>query len=356
MPTPTAGTDVTVRVLIVDDSSFFRKRLSEIIAADPRLEVVGTAGNGQEALEQLQALRPDVVTMDLEMPVMDGITAVRKIKALRQTPVLMLSTWTTEGAKSTLDALEAGATDFLPKRFEDLSSDRSEAQKKLCQRIYQLASGFHASLEKPLQQQATREAPVRAEAQTVSQPELVAIGTSTGGPVALQRVLTRLPASFPCPIVMVQHMPASFTPSFAERLNAQCQIRVKQAEQGESLHPGTAYLAPGGQQLLVRGRPGRLYLHIEDGDATQTYKPCVDLTFSAIARVCGRETLAIILTGMGSDGRDGCQAIKQAGGHIWAQDQQSSTIYGMPMAVAKAGLADKILDLADIGQQLAELS
>lgn len=346
---------MTVKVLIVDDSSFFRKRLSEIIDADPRLQVVGTASNGEEAIAQVQNLRPDVVTMDLEMPVMDGISAVRKIKALRQTPVLMLSTWTTEGAKSTLDALEAGATDFLPKRFEDLSSDRSEAQKKLCQRIYHLASGFHASLDKTLQPSAATPAPRARDSKQIEVPGLVAIGTSTGGPVALQKVLTPLPASFPSPIVMVQHMPATFTPSFAERLDSQCRIHVKQAEHGEALNPGTAYLAPGGQQMLVKGRPGRLYLHVEDGDPSQTYKPCVDLTFSSIARVCPAETLAIILTGMGSDGRDGCQAIKQLGGTIWAQDQASSTIYGMPMAVAKAGLADKILDVSDIGRQLAEL-
>lgn len=346
---------MTVKVLIVDDSSFFRKRLSEIIDADPRLQVVGTASNGQEAIDQVQNLRPDVVTMDLEMPVMDGISAVRKIKALRQTPVLMLSTWTTEGAKSTLDALEAGATDFLPKRFEDLSSDRSEAQKKLCQRIYQLASGFHASLQKSLQPAAAAPAPRPRDSKQIEVPGLVAIGTSTGGPVALQKVLTQLPASFPSPIVMVQHMPATFTPSFAERLDSQCRIHVKQAEHGEALNAGTAYLAPGGQQMLVKGRPGRLYLHVEDGDPSQTYKPCVDLTFRSIARVCPAETLAIILTGMGSDGRDGCQAIKQLGGTIWAQDQASSTIYGMPMAVAKAGLADKILDVTDIGGQLAEL-
>lgn len=343
---------MTVKVLIVDDSSFFRKRLTEIIDADPRLQVVATAANGLEAIEQFQAVRPDVVTMDLEMPVMDGITAMRKIKALRQTPILMLSTWTTEGAKSTLDALDAGATDFLPKRFEDLSSDRSEAQKKLCQRIYQLASGFHASLDTPLQPKLA----VVSKREHTLKPSLIAIGTSTGGPIALQKVLTQIPAGFPHPILMVQHMPATFTPSFAERLDAQCKIRVKQAEHGETVHPGTAYLAPGGQQMLLKGRPGRLYLHIEEGDPNQTYKPCVDLTLNSIARICAAETLAIILTGMGSDGRDGCQTIKQLGGTIWAQDQQSSTIYGMPMAVAKAGLADKILDVSDIGRQLAELA
>lgn len=346
---------MTVKVLIVDDSSFFRKRLAEIIAADPRLAVVATASNGEEALQQMHIHKPDVVTMDLEMPVMDGITAVRKIKTISQTPVLMLSTWTTEGAKTTLDALEAGATDFLPKRFEDLSSDHTEAQRKLCQRIYQLASGFHASQQKPLQQEVTKQVTTARHATPTTTPDLVVIGTSTGGPVALQKVLTLLPATFPCPILLVQHMPASFTPSFAERLDGQCQIRVKQAEHGESLQAGTAYLAPGGQQLVLKGRPQRLYLSIEEGHETQTYKPCVDLTFSSVASICGDKTLAIILTGMGSDGKEGCQAIKNKGGMIWAQDQASSTIYGMPMAIAKAGLADKILNLSDIGRQLGEL-
>lgn len=344
---------MTVKVLIVDDSSFFRKRLAEIIATDPRLEVVATAGNGEEALTQIQIHKPDVVTMDLEMPIMDGITAVRKIKALRETPVLMLSTWTTEGAKTTLDALEAGATDFLPKRFEDLSSDRREAQRKLCQRVYQLANGFHASQQKPLQKDIAK--PTARNNVPMTLPDLVIIGTSTGGPVALQKVLSVLPASFPCPILLIQHMPASFTPSFAERLDAQCQINVKQAQQGESLQSGTAYLAPGGQQMLLKGRPQRLYLSIEDGNDTQTYKPCVDLSFNSVATICGDKTLAVILTGMGSDGREGCQAIKNRGGMIWAQDQASSTIYGMPMAVAKAGLADKILSLSEIGRQLGEL-
>lgn len=346
---------MTVKVLIVDDSSFFRKRLAEIIATDPRLEVVATAGNGEEALKQVQIHKPDVITMDLEMPIMDGITAVRKIKALRQTPVLMLSTWTTEGAKTTLDALEAGATDFLPKRFEDLSSDRREAQRKLCQRVYQLANGFHASQQTPLQQDVAKPAATARNNVPMALPDLVIIGTSTGGPVALQKVLSVLPASFPCPILLIQHMPASFTPSFAERLDAQCQISVKQAQQGESLQSGTAYLAPGGQQMLLKGRPQRLYLSIQDGNDSQTYKPCVDLSFNSVAAICGDKTLAVILTGMGSDGREGCQAIKNRGGMIWAQDQASSTIYGMPMAVAKAGLADKILSLSEIGRQLGEL-
>lgn len=343
---------MTVKVLIVDDSSFFRKRLTDIIGQDPRLEVVATANNGQEALEKLQSCQPDVITMDLEMPVMDGITAVRKIMAIKKTPVLMLSTWTTDGAKPTLDALEAGATDFFPKRFEDLSRDQQIVQRKLCHRIYQIAQGFHAApaVAIPVTRPTT---PSRQPQQ--DRLELVAIGTSTGGPVALQKVLMQLPASFPHPILLIQHMPGTFTPSFAERLNTLCKIQVKQAVNGENIKAGTAYLAPGGQQMLLRGRGENRYVVVQDGAAEQTYKPCVDLTLESISAICGQQTLAIILTGMGSDGKIGCEKIKAAGGQVWAQDQQSSTIYGMPMAVAKAGLADKVLDLMEIGKQLGQI-
>ena len=343
---------MAIKVLIVDDSLFFRKRLTEIINSDPRLEVVATAANGQEALTELRRHKPDVITMDFEMPVMDGITAVRKIMDLHPTPILMLSTWTTQGAKSTLDALEAGAVDFLPKRFEDLSSNQRDAQQKICERIHHLATGFHAKQQTVRPTTASSSA---SQAETKDVIHLVVIGTSTGGPVALQKVLTQLPANFPHPLLLVQHMPATFTPSFAERLNSQCQIRVKQAEHGETLVAGTAYLAPGGQQMLLKGRKSRPYLEIEDGQSNQTYKPCIDLTLESVAKVCPAETLAIILTGMGADGRDGCRSLRQQGATIWAQDQQSSTIYGMPMAVAKAGLADKILSVNDIGRQLADM-
>ncbi len=339
---------MTVKVLIVDDSAFFRRRLTEIINADSRLEVIATAADGQQAVNLVSLHRPDVITMDLEMPVMDGIAAVRQIMRRRPTPVLMLSTWTTEGAKATLDALEAGAMDFLPKRFEDLTDDR----QKLCERIYFLATNArpHAT---PLQSNNLPSKQIKTD--TGKTLDLVVIGTSTGGPVALQKVLTQLPASFPYPLILLQHMPATFTPSFAERLNSQCHIRVKQADNNDTLQAGTAYLAPGGNQLFVKGRPGRLYLHIERGDETETYRPCIDITLSSISKICPATTLTIILTGMGADGCEGSKKMHAQGGAVWAQDQQSSTIYGMPMAVAKAGVVDKILGLSDIGPQLAAL-
>jgi len=349
---------VVTRVLIVDDSAFFRKRLAEIITADPGLEVAGTAGNGQEAIDQVLALKPDVVTMDMEMPVMDGISAVKRIMELHPIPVLMLSTWTTEGARATLDALEAGAADFLPKRFEDLSEDRSVAHQKIRQRLHNLAMDFRGKIHVRHALKATP-APTKSIKRSSSLPnkiKLIALATSTGGPVALQKVLTQLPANFPYPLILIQHMPATFTPSFAERLNDQCAINVKHAQDGDVLVAGTAYLAPGGKQMLLKGNKNRQYLAIEDGQASQTYKPCVDVTLESVARICPAETLTIVLTGMGSDGRDGCKKLHNLGGSVWAQDEQSCTVYGMPMAVASAGIADKVLSLVDIGHQLAEIS
>lgn len=338
------------RVLIVDDSSFFRKRLTEIITSDPNLEVVGTAEDGEQAIEQAKALKPDIITMDIEMPKMDGITAVRHIMAESPTAILILSSMSTEGAKATFQALDAGAVDYMPKRFENITKDQVFSQNKLSKRLYNLAVNYR-------QQEVASKKTTKKSASHSSHIsiKLIAIGTSTGGPIALQKVLSQLPANFPHPLLIVQHMPAAFTPSFSERLNTQCAIRVKQAENGDKLMPGVAYIAPGGQQMLLQGSKSQPLIKIQDGKPDQTYQPCIDTTFGSIADFCPAETLAIILTGMGSDGREGCRKLKQLNAIIWSQDEQSSTIYGMPMAVAKAKLTDKVLSLSDIGQQLTEM-
>jgi len=349
---------VSVRVLIVDDSGFFRRRLSAIITSDPEITVVGTANNGQEAIEQVKILKPDVITMDIEMPVMNGITAARQIMAQFPTPILMLSTWTTEGAKSTLDALDAGAVDYMPKRFEDISSDKTVAHQQLCQRIHHLAKNSKAprvDRTKTVKPPVHTPLPRVASHSTSKTLRIVVIGTSTGGPVALQKVLTQLPANFPHPILLVQHMPATFTPSFSERLNTQCNIKIKHAENGDRLSPGVAYLAPGGMQMLLKGNARQPFIEIQTSQESQTYKPCIDITFDSVAKIYPNQTLAIILTGMGSDGKDSCQKLHELGSTIWAQDEKSSTIYGMPMAIAKAGFADGIFDLNDIGRHLVEL-
>ncbi|MBI6618492.1 chemotaxis response regulator protein-glutamate methylesterase [Pseudomonas corrugata] len=372
---------MVVKVLVVDDSGFFRRRVSEILSADTSIQVVGTATNGKEAIDQALALKPDVITMDYEMPMMDGITAVRHIMQRCPTPVLMFSSLTHEGARVTLDALDAGAVDFLPKNFEDISRNPDKVRQLLCEKVHSISrsnrrvSAYSApapastavptppsvpSASSSFNPAPARSAPAPARPAPASPSspapkrkayKLVAIGTSTGGPVALQRVLTQLPANFPAPIVLIQHMPAAFTKAFAERLDKLCRISVKEAEDGDILRPGLALLAPGGKQMMIDGRGA---VKILPGDERLNYKPCVDITFGSAAKSYGDKVLAVVLTGMGADGREGARLLKQGGSAIWAQDEASCVIYGMPMAIVKADLADAVYSLDDMGKHLVE--
>ena len=369
---------MAVKVLVVDDSSFFRRRVSEIINQDPEMEVIGTANNGKEAIAQAAALKPDVITMDIEMPVLDGISAVKKIMESNPTPILMFSSLTHAGASATLDALEAGALDFLPKKFEDIARDKEEATRLLQQKVKEIGRRRVSRFARARPASPASSPPIRSS--TVSQPDrtfsttkqpdkkvseadfrasgkkyqLVAIGTSTGGPVALQNILTQLPANFPHPILLIQHMPAAFTPAFASRLNSLCKIQVKEAENGDLLRPGIAYLAPGGKQMLVEGRGSGQKLKVfEDDSPRVTYKPSVDITFASAAKSYGDGVLAVVLTGMGADGREGARMLKQAGSKIWAQDEKSCVVYGMPQAVANAGLAEASIALGDVAMRIS---
>jgi two-component system chemotaxis response regulator CheB len=306
------------------------------------------------------------------------------------TPVLMFSSLTHEGARVTLDALDAGAVDFLPKNFEDISRNPEKVKQLLCEKILSISRSNRriSSYSAPAPVVAPTPAPAptptptpmpsssigygggapvrpspapipaRVPAQAASSPapkrkayKLLAIGTSTGGPVALQRVLTQLPANFPAPIVLVQHMPAAFTKAFAERLDKLCRISVKEAEDGDILRPGLALLAPGGKQMMIDGRGA---VKILPGDERLNYKPCVDITFGSAAKSYGDKVLAVVLTGMGADGREGARLLKQSGSSIWAQDEASCVIYGMPMAIVKAELADAVYALDDIGRHIVE--
>ncbi|MCW9032107.1 MAG: chemotaxis response regulator protein-glutamate methylesterase [Gammaproteobacteria bacterium] len=353
---------MTTRVLVVDDSGFFRRRVKEILEEDPLLTVIGDAANGQEAIDKTIELKPDVITMDIEMPIMDGIKATQKIMQTNPTPIVMFSSLTTEGAKATLDALEAGALDFLPKRFEDISQDRDEAKKLLCQRVHAIAQKKHM-LRKTASSSSASSPTTSAAASFTRTPvnigksggiDLVAIGTSTGGPLALQNILVNLPADFSKPIVMIQHMPATFTPAFAKRLDQMCKISVKEAEDGDQLKPGLALLAPGGKQMLVEGRAGNAVVRVIESEPSLTYKPSVDITFRSINKVFPAKTLAIVLTGMGADGREGARTLKAQGSEIWAQDEESCVVYGMPAAIVDAGLADKILSLNDFSEAIVK--
>jgi len=371
---------MAVKVLVVDDSGFFRRRVSEILSADPTIQVVGTATNGKEAIDQALALKPDVITMDYEMPMMDGITAVRHIMQRCPTPVLMFSSLTHEGARVTLDALDAGAVDYLPKNFEDISRNPDKVKQMLCEKVHTISRSNRrlGSYARPAPVAAPVPASSPAPASSFASPaparpaataraaalaashspapkrkpyKLVAIGTSTGGPVALQRVLTQLPANFPAPIVLIQHMPAAFTKAFAERLDKLCRINVKEAEDGDMLRPGLALLAPGGKQMMIDGRGT---VKILPGDERLNYKPCVDITFGSAAKSYGDKVLSVVLTGMGADGREGARLLKQGGSTVWAQDEASCVIYGMPMAIVKANLADAVYSLDEIGKHLVE--
>ena len=363
---------MAIKVLVVDDSSFFRRRVSEIVTKDADLEVIGTASNGAEAVKLAQQLKPQVITMDIEMPVMDGISAVREIMAKCPTPILMFSSLTHDGAKATLDALEAGALDFLPKRFEDIATNKDEAISLLQQRIKALGRRrvFRPILPRsvpPKPATTTGTAPSRESAQPqrpASRPsaplprasgkkyKLLLIGTSTGGPVALQRILTKLPANYPHPILLIQHMPAAFTPAFAARLNGLCAIEVKEAQNGDQLRAGCAYLAPGGMQMMLErgGTYGRI--KIVAGSADMNYKPCVDITFASASKLSGGETLAVVLTGMGADGREGARMLKNVGATIWAQDEASCVVYGMPQAVTAAGISSQSIALDDMAEAI----
>ncbi|MFG0606599.1 chemotaxis response regulator protein-glutamate methylesterase [Vibrio mimicus] len=373
---------MAIKVLVVDDSSFFRRRVSEIINSESRLEVIDVAVNGKEAVEKAARLKPDVITMDIEMPVMDGISAVREIMANNPVPILMFSSLTHDGAKATLDALDAGALDFLPKKFEDIARNRDEAVTLLQQRVLSIASK-KMFLRRPAMaprpsstlssstasSSLAQERSAPTTSLTSNRPsvsitaatrfkasgkkyQLTAIGTSTGGPVALQKILTKLPANYPHPIVLIQHMPATFTAAFASRLNTLCKIEVKEAEDGDALRPGVAYLAPGGKQMMVDGRPGAARLRILDGGDRMNYKPCVDVTFGSAAKIYGDKVLSMVLTGMGADGREGARMLKEAGATIWAQDEESCVVYGMPQAVAKAGISSEDLPLDRIAERM----
>lgn len=372
-----------VRVLVVDDSNFFQHRLKDIINEHPDLKVIGIASNGREAVEKAAELKPDIITMDFEMPVMDGVTAIKHIMANRKVPILMFSSLTYEGAKITLDALAAGALDFIPKDFAEVSRSSEVLKKKLHERLITLAgvsarlapvspapvadtkpsvttTTTHLRTSTPVAPPAATKATVVADDnkstaadnyRLKNKPKILVIGASTGGPVALAEVLIALPANFPLPIVLVQHMPENFTKAFAERLNKQCKIQVREAVDGDQLQPGLALLAPGGKQLMLDKRNGGSVRVLPDDDRV-TYKPSLDITFGSAANTYADKVLGVVLTGMGSDGCKGAGLLKQCGSSLWSQDEASCVIYGMPMAVARAGFSDKVLSLKDIGPRL----
>lgn len=350
------------KVLIVDDSSFFQVRLKEIIEEHAELKVIGVASNGQEAIDLAASLRPDIISMDYEMPLVDGVTAVRTILANRKVPIVMFSSMTYEGAAITLQALEAGAVDFIPKNFAEVSRNSEILKRKLHDKLLTFVRGSNpqatsrrltpADATPSKKEYAQPVAPYqRASTKELkSQIKVVVIGASTGGPVALTDIITRLPASFPLPIVIVQHMPENFTKVFAERLDKNSNLNVREAENWDKLVRGQVLVAPGGKQLMFD--KSNSVVKIVSGDERLNYKPSVDIMFASAAQKYGDRVLAIVLTGMGSDGCDGARLLKEKGAELWAQDQGSCVVYGMPAAVARAGLVDTVLSIEYFSEEL----
>jgi two-component system chemotaxis response regulator CheB len=344
-----------VKVLVVDDSAFMRNALSKMLASDPQIKVLGTAKDGYEAIAKVKTLKPDIVTLDVEMPRMDGLEALRHIMAENPLPVVMVSSMTAEGAKVTLDALEAGALDFIPKNLSNLSVNILKIQSVLIEKIKYLA-------RRGLIRRAVRPAPMPAAPPVEPPPAMktgerrmgvLAIGTSTGGPKALQEILSRLPGDFPVPIVIAQHMPPNFTGPFAERLDQMSKIKVREARDGDALKPGLVLLSPGyGNMKVVRTGAIETNVRVSEDREEFIYRPSVDALLLSVSDVFPGRALGVILTGMGNDGLRGTEAIKHSGGRVFAQEESSCVVYGMPKAVVDAGHADKVLHIEQMAGEI----
>lgn len=345
-----------VKVLIVDDSAFMRNALSNMLSSDPEIKIVGTARDGLEAIEKVASLNPDIVTMDVEMPRMDGITALKHIMEKNPVPVIMVSSLTVEGAKVTLDALDLGAVDFIPKNLSDLSINIVKIKEILIEKIKQIArKGIVKRRIRPVTAPKAIEIPKSMPVRTTGERRInmVSIGTSTGGPKALQEIIPKLPKDFPTPIVIAQHMPPNFTGPFAERLNQLSQIVVKEAEEGESLKNGVAYIAPGrGHMRVKRPRGIETVVTISENKEEFIYRPSVDALMFSVAEFFPGRALGVILTGMGNDGLKGLTELKKTGGRIFAQNEETCVVYGMPKAVVDAGIADKVLSIEEMAGEI----
>jgi two-component system, chemotaxis family, protein-glutamate methylesterase/glutaminase len=342
-----------IRVLVADDSAVMRSALSRLLQSDKDIKVVGVAKDGLNAVQQVGALDPDVVTLDVEMPVMNGLEALQRIMRDCPRPVIMFSSLTAEGAEATFDALALGAFDYVPKPagYSSAAAVGNELIAKVkaayASRVRRAAIGVRAS---PLAQSPPK--PRNAQAQ--ANISLVAVGCSTGGPAALQRILPLLPGDFPVPLLVVQHMPPGFTGPFARR--GLCQLRVQEASQGQALEPNTVSIAPAGWQITVHRRSSKLAVNLSKEPAGMLHMPSVDVMMLSVAETCGSHALGVILTGMGSDGEHGMRALYACGAMTIGQDERSCAVYGMPRACAEQGTLRRVLSLDAIPIELVAVA
>lgn len=366
-----------LKILVVDDSFFMRKVLSDIINENDNFEVIGTARNGQEALQRIKDVNPDVVTMDIEMPIMDGLTALKIIMKEIPVPVLMLSGLTKEGADATIKALDLGAVDFIPKPGNIFKVNVDEMKEEIYKKIniaakiklktkqqamQQIVSSINDDkVEIPRVRKKISPQKVISKSSSIDKgkrsskiTKLVAIGTSTGGPRALQNVISDLPKDMDSPVVVVQHMPPSFTKSLAERLDSISNLRVKEAEDNDVLENGCVYIAPGGRHIKLEKKSNVYRIKLDDGPKVSGHKPSVDVMFSSVSEINELKICGIILTGMGSDGANGLCDLKKKQGYIIAQDEASCVVFGMPKSAINKGIVDKIVPLAEISKEIID--
>lgn len=390
------ATNSPITVLIVDDSPFMRLTLQKILSQDPEIKVLDSARDGREGIEKLQALNPQVITMDVEMPVMNGLQALDEIMRWKPTPVIILSAVTTEGTEATMKAFDYGAFDVVAKPSGGAGADLQALARDLNEKVKGAAQVDPARLSKKgiISRMTIKSSPYTASQNTAinsSQPstrlqpqttgikgnttsqssigkntstgmaypkypvEIVAIGTSTGGPSALQKVLPQLPANFPVPVIVAQHMPPGFTGPLAQRLNGLCPLNVREGVHGELLKAGTIYIAPAGKQLQMVRRGGQLQLHIGDEAPIPTlYHPSVDVMFLSLAKEVGKGTLGVVMTGMGNDGQKGMREIKALDGFAIAEAEETCVVYGMPRSIVDAGLADRVVPVSEIGNVIVD--
>jgi two-component system chemotaxis response regulator CheB len=349
---------IKTKVLVVDDSAFMRKIVTDILNESNDFEVVDTARNGQEAIDKIQKFKPDVVTLDIEMPLMDGLTALEIIMSKHPVPVLMLSSLTQEGAEATIRALDLGAVDFITKPSSLFKITTDDVKKELLEKV-RIASHVKLKAQVPISPMKPRTtvSPTvtpRSRSQTDSFRKLVAIGTSTGGPRALQSVLPKIPADIDAGIVVVQHMPVGFTKSLADRLNQLSEIQVTEAIDGEQIKAGCAYIAPGDRHLRVIQRSGYFYISLGTDGLVTGHKPSVDAMMESIADLNISNVIAVIMTGMGSDGAKGVKRIKDNKGYVIAQDEESCVVYGMPKSAIKATEVNRIVNLEVISSEIVK--
>jgi two-component system, chemotaxis family, protein-glutamate methylesterase/glutaminase len=349
-----------IRVMVVDDSALVRRIASDILVSDPEIQVVATAAQAEFALPKLQKERPDVITLDLEMPGMGGLEAIRRIMSIQPTPIIVLSAHAQKGAELTLQALELGAVDFVLKPSNSLSGGIPAVAKELVEKVKDAARVVVTARPAPAREPAREPAPVEppsrlapAERET-GEYELVAIGTSTGGPVALKCVLQGLPEGLPAGVVVVQHMPPVFTKAFADRLNGCCRLAVKEAEHGDAILPGRVLLAPGNFHMTVSRFGGEPRVLLNQEENVNGHRPSVDVLMYSVAMEYGARAVGVIMTGMGKDGAEGLHQLRRRGGHVIAQDKETSVIYGMNREVVQAGDAHEVVPVEQIAARIQE--